>query len=195
MEEPLLNIITPCSRPGNLGRLEESLLVAMQRTEDLVLRWWVVLDMKQIGDLAVKEIPDLPIILCIPTAGDGGHGGRNRALDYISDGWVGQLDDDTTMAPEVLAALEGLFKEHPEKAIVVDANISDGRVLKAFPENMKLGKVDNHQVFLPRKLIGGLRWEEGPHNADGIFYENMFNFYPGEFLFSSAVAVRCNDLR
>ena len=190
----ILNILTRCTRPGNMPKIIESVAKA---GEGIEVRWLVVFDTSRLKDI------DADILSALHSAGarmrfsagrdgDFGHGLLNEALDSISEGWVYILDDDNIIHERFWdrAALAVREAEGTggRRAVVFNQRI-DGKdftgqeIRYAAPENMRVGGVDSAQLLIRRDLVGDRRLREMTYVADSVFAEELHRDHPSEFLF------------
>lgn len=142
-----LHVITAITRPSNLGEIAASLAAAGAAARvDIVWHWAWDLHREHVGGQAVK----------------------NRALDWIVDGWVWMLDDDTVAHSEVITTWREYA--HDCDAVIFDQVRTDGRYLIASENDARVGHIDIGQAFIRRILIGDHRLPEH-YDGDGMFLE------------------------
>lgn len=124
-----LHVLTACSRPDNLAALAGSLAAAATLNWELCWHLRFDLDRKHVGGQQLK----------------------NDMLDQISDGWVYVLDDDTIVHPDLFQAAAQLTGRD---AVVVSQDRTDGRLLNASAENVRVGHIDIGQAVIRRNVIG-----------------------------------------
>jgi hypothetical protein len=157
-----LNIITPCSRPGNLFLMAKSINIPREN-----YRWLVIIDsMKPAIDPGYPE--NAEVYYYQDQFSYWGNAQRNLALDKIHDGYVYFLDDDTTIHPDLWKTVENLTCDF----IHFDQSWPDGR--KRVGGIVKLNKVDSGNVLIDYRLIGRRRWVLDKRYADGLFIEQAF---------------------
>jgi hypothetical protein len=144
-----LHVLTACSHPENLVRVGAS--VAAVWCHPWEICWHVRFDVER------QHV--------------GGQALKNQMLDQITDGWVCFLDDDTVLHRDWLACADTWEQD----MIVVSQLRSDGRVLAAAPENMRVGHVDIGQILVTRDAIGDLRIHEH-YEGDGVFIAALAAF-------------------
>jgi hypothetical protein len=147
-----LHVLTAVTRPGYLPLLAESIADASAPdTFDVCWHWRFDTDRRHVGGQALK----------------------NEMLDGISDGWVWVLDDDTLVHPLLFATVADAIREAPRaRAVVVSQSRTDGRVLHAHEDNVRVGSIDIGQAVLRRDLIGTLRIPE-TYEGDGELLEAL----------------------
>lgn len=193
-----LHIITPCSRPQNLSRIADSIILAAAQSSgtDLFLHWWIIFDAPQVG-----KVPVCSFIRALAISSFSGEGNaqigvsgnvqRNFAIDRIESGFVYFLDDDTVMHARLLET----FEKHKTN-MAFHQNFADGKHrLDTGPQNMKPCCVDSGQVILKRETIGNHRWNPWDYCADGHFIEACYQSDPKSFLFVPKVLSIYNALR
>ncbi len=154
-----LHILTAVTRPHNLPEIGESIMEAKDRAPDVDLTWHRLFDR------------DREYV--------GGQVLKNRMLNNISDGWVCILDDDTIMHHQFLRKVS----RHADawrkamNAIVVSQRRTTNVVLKAAPENLKVGLVDAGQVVIRRNVIGNTRIPEY-YAGDGEWIQDLLYGQP-----------------
>lgn len=173
--EPLVVIITPCSRPENLEKIKESIDLSK------IKRWYISYDCQNDKMKFIERFPSEPKIKelkCVRPSITG-NGPRNEALDEIakSEGkcLVCFMDDDNIIHPEFLNKDFKLDKIYTYDIYRWGAP-QPGNVLKA-------GDIDTAQYLVDIDIIGDLRWgkpgeaESGQTKdaADGDFITTLVN--------------------
>jgi len=200
----LLNIVTLVTRPENLTKIRNSIEDAFNLVQDckLTRRWLLLPDPRY---CALGTVPDADIIRCHelsnlhPAKSWFGAGTlRNRALQFINDGWIYFLDDDNLMHPKFAFTLNyWLQRNRAGKKIIVFSQLnSDGSPrLTAAPQNMRLYHVDSAQAVFLASLIRSYRFRENCRTEDGLLIEHIHREHPDEFLFVDAPVSYFNALR
>lgn len=175
-----LHIITACSRLSSLMRLADNVSWQASKAGDVLLRirWHI----------AFQNFYQADPHGCVKF---------NEMLNLIpSDDWVWILDDDNEVHPDFFKVLTAtlLGDELGTWAFVFDQNRKDqlGPVLRACPENMRVGGVDTAQVVFKKKLIGDKRFPEASPYADGEFYSELYRLHPAFFRFVNKPVVNFN---
>lgn len=193
-----LVIITPCSRPQNLGLVLDS--IRFQH----VVRWIIVHDVtSRPFDVSALTIPWHPKIAHLTEAGGAfGNPQRNRALDdlfksrarvYAPGIFVYFLDDDNVIHPRFWRILQqaragymySFDSVQPDAARAAQefAHVLRGQDQDStLPTNvchlkgnrLEVGQIDTAQVLMDWSLIGALRWECDRYDADGIFLSALY---------------------
>jgi len=184
-----LTIVTPCSRPDNLPRMLPGIEAGGLSFD---------LDWRIVFDLSVCQPVDVPGAKLDAVSVEGsrfGNAQRNLALDAIGDGWVYFLDDDNAIHPDFYRLLLAAMKAQPAKlAFAFDQELSIGH-RHASPESMLVNCIDMAQVCIRRDLIGALRFQLHPYNADGRFIEALHTHAPRAWGFIPATMAYYNHLR
>lgn len=150
----MLNIITPCSRPNNLKKIEESINFSNYR-------WMVVFDADKVphNTLSKAECYSLRNPNSI-----SGNAQRNYALDLVTDGWVYFNDDDTTIHPKLWETIN-----HLNNDFISFKQAWPSGQLRLTGDNITVNNIDSHNFVLHHSIIGDTRWEMHQYAADGIF--------------------------
>lgn len=165
-----LTIITPCSRPENLARMKPSVDIGRKLFD---IDWRIVFDTS----------------VCQPVFVDGaivsganvensrfGNGQRNAAIEATDSGWVCFLDDDNAIHPAFFHGIHAAILMHPEKrAFAFKQQLFERGMRDVCPADMRVNHIDMAQVCMLRGLIGAIRFELEPYNADGRFIEAVYN--------------------
>jgi hypothetical protein len=194
MEKISLNIVTPCTRPENLNTMQDSILKANEKVNEVFdIMWYIIFDHDGTfyPHSSLKTLYDNPYAFMRPhvlmkddkVIHGWGNPQRNYALSQIKAGWVHFLDDDTIMPETFLYNLLNAIRDWPGKqAFVFDQCAPDGELLyKASLANLKVDSVGGPQVVFDRALIGETKWEDEPYNADGLFIERIYRNNPLSF--------------
>ena len=184
-----LTIITPCSRPDNLPYARASIEAGWPWFD---IDWRVVFDTSTCTPVFV----DGAIIAGLSVAGSRfGNAQRNYALDRTDGGWVYFLDDDNLMHPGFFAKLHEVIKNNPDLQAFAFAQDLGVAARKVAPEFMHMGMIDMGQVCIQRDLIGDIRFQLHPYEADGYFIEDVYRAKPGAWGFVNEVVTFYNGLR
>ena len=162
--EPIIVIITPCSRPQNLEKIKQSIDFSK------IKRWYISYDCQDNKMEFVerfKNDPKIKELKCVRSSMSG-NGPRNEALDEISktEGKcsVCFIDDDTTVHPD-------FFKKDFKSDKVYTYDIF--RNGAAAPGNqVSVGFIDSAQFLVDMDIVGDLRWIN-KYEADGVFIETI----------------------
>lgn len=152
-----LHVITPCTRPANLGRVAASLEPLRARFD---LRWHVV-----------HSRGDEPNRFGGPE--------RNDAIERIRNGWLWFLDDDNAAHPRFADALASAVAANPNAAAFVFGQAhKDGSPRLPADPDARVGHIDTAQFVLSRAAVGSLRWPD-VRTGDGLFWEAFRKANPG----------------
>jgi hypothetical protein len=158
-----LNIITPCTRPENLKRISESINIPTEH-----YRWIVVFDMDKVNP---ELIPDnCEYHYYRNPESKVGNDQRNYALDFIKDGKVYFLDDDTLFHPELWDSVKNYDND-----FISFAQSDKNNNIRVTGQKIMVNHIDSGCVVLSRELIGNTRWNKELYNADGVFFVENYN--------------------
>ena len=164
-----LHIITPCSRPENLGQIMESL--------NFPCAWYVVCDgdredprFMKIREIAVQSSW---ISLTFVRGGVAGKKQINDAIDRIFDGWVYVLDDDNLMHPDFYKVVSDLTAKNPKVQGLFFSQELRTSIREVSPGTVRVNYIDQAQFVLKRELIGQRRYKQ-EYTADGQFIEVLY---------------------
>ncbi|MDE2099475.1 MAG: class I SAM-dependent methyltransferase [Patescibacteria group bacterium] len=187
-DRPILNIITPCSRPENLPQLAESLGSA---PDYFRLVWWVVADGKTDTKSIRQKLNQNPmfrfiqLLVCRAKENVAGKAQINLVLDKIGNrqsatgnAWVWVLDDDNIAHPEFFRELHRILSANPALQGVAFAQLNRQGGVRTVGENtvVECG-IDQAQFILRRDLIGDERYLI-KYTADGEFAERLYKKNP-----------------
>ena len=216
-----INIVTPCSRPNNLGRIARSILRGLvNHGWPIEVRWWIVFDTNRLDQNKINEaclnISDgqywvlSPTVLLNQSKGSAGHQHRNLVLDFLEkrneDGWFYSVDDDNILHEKFYEVIRELKEDLT--AVAVNQILKNGKPncspvnkqpLKAMPENMKTYFVDTAQVIFNLKKMKGVRFDESQYKADGMLIEELFEKEGGFAFIDKDLSyynfLKCNETR
>ena len=175
-----LTIITPCTRPGNLMRIKESIPF------EHVAAWIIVYDE------AVTPNAHLFNDARIQEYGCQGHSiagniQRNYALDRIGDTYVYFLDDDTLMHPDMGSFLETVEPNHIY-------TFDQQRNVQEFPfterlkgDTIEMFHIDTAMFLIDSALIQNIRWTVDEYTADAIFITECYSTHPESWIYVDRV--------
>lgn len=197
-----LNIITRCTRPQYLRKVQESI----GKTSLFDVKWWVVFDTRVIKDIDAEFLSDLhqnggQSIFLKGVEGDFGHTLLSKTIDLIDDGFIHFIDDDNILHKDFYHRLHNyLQKNTDKKAFIISQDITHGdftglKIREAKPENVRVQGIDMAQFILHRKLIGDKRFIPNEYKADGYLIEDIYRTNPDEFVFISEVLCHYNYLK
>lgn len=185
-----LTIITPCSRPENLPRMKPGIDTGRVLYE---------IDWRIVFDTSVCQPVFIDGAIISGASVDGSHfgnGQRNSGIDATSDGWVYFLDDDNAIHPNFFSGIAGAMLTHPDKrAFAFQQSLFERGVRDVSPAETRVNYIDMAQVLIRRDLIGDIRFEVEPYNADGRFIEAVYQSNPSEWAFIHQILCYYNALR
>ena len=154
-----LNIITPCSRPDNLFKIEQSINIPRER-----FRWIVVFDFKE-TEIDITEIPNSCEYYFYKDSNSVvGHAQRNFALDKIQQGYVYFNDDDTVIHSDLWTNIHNCSGDF----ISFIQNNSDN-TFRLSGESICRGLIDSHNFIVDINIIENIRFNIANYDADGEF--------------------------
>lgn len=176
-------LVTPCSRPQNLKKLEESI------DFEKVSMWYIVYDCRKMAfEKRYEGNPKVTELEC-KEEGTSGNQCRNMALDQIKSGMVYFLDDDNVIHPDFWTL------DAPKGKIVTFNQITDdlGGVRKG--DDVRVGYIDTAQFFMDRSLIGERRFVNDKYEADGIFVVELYEANKDNWVYMDKIAAYYNKLK
>jgi len=187
----MLTIITPCSRPGNLYAMRNSINMGM------IDRWIIVHDTTRTGGVC-SPLFDHPQIVEMghisPPGTCSGNSQRNRALKLVQSGLVYFLDDDNIVHPNFWVLLPKMQLGH---FYTFDQQRWDefvtrpGDIFKG--DTPRLQRIDTAQYVVDIRMAKF--WKEDDYKADGLFIEDVFLRFSQEHVYFPEVAAYYNFLR
>jgi hypothetical protein len=182
-----LIIVTPCSRPEELGKLNRSITFPCT--------WIVVFDATE--PLATVENSAADVILLASPGGVAGKHQVNTALDYCRahglTGFVYVLDDDNVIHEDfydVISAAIGSGR----KGYIFQQEIAPGCVRNVSPDEVKATRIDQAQFLIHTDLMRHRSYQQH-HDADGYLIESLFEEYAEDFEFVHKTIAYYNRLR
>lgn len=180
----MIYIVTPCSRPKNLPKIEKSIRRVISPQTDF--KWFICYDTmaKDVNESRVKnelfEMNNVYVQAAGHTVSQAGNYQRNICLDTIAkilkdsdeDPWIHFLDDDNLMHP----SLPGLLDTHNDyDAVFVPQVFIEGAIrLKPRLAEIERFKVDSAMALFKWHVIKDLRWELPIYWADAIFIQEAY---------------------
>lgn len=185
-----LTIITPCTRPENLPRMKPGIDTGRVLYE---IDWRIVFDTSACHPVVI----DGAIISGVNVDGSHfGNGQRNAGIDATRDGWVYFLDDDNAIHPKFFHGITGALLTHSDKrAFAFQQGLFERGNRDVSPAETRANHIDMAQVLIRRDLIGDIRFELDPYNADGRFIEAVYQSNPSEWAFIHQTLCYYNALR
>jgi hypothetical protein len=172
--KPLLYIVTPVSRPENLGRVALSFRNLVNFFE---VRWLPIFD--NLG-------PDL-----------GGGRKRNTALNQIVEpGWIYFLDDDNQIHPLFPSLLSSAISHHPTARMFVfhQANADGSPRIGFCVDEVRCGTFDTARFLVHSEAVGEARWPENDYFTDSHFAAHLVNVLHIQPVFLPEIACYYNAL-
>jgi hypothetical protein len=181
----MINIITPCSRPGNLQKLFSSI------NFDQILMWYIIYDTSKNKtiDFQFQGNPKISELTC-NIKGVCGHPQINYALDIIKEGYVYVLDDDNIIHPDFWKIVPEFDGEHVftfDQYRVPWKSILHG--------NERQCRIDTSQFIVPNKLIESVRWIEQEKFGDFKFIGDIKKNHPTKFKYIPGIYAYWNFLK
>jgi len=199
----VLNMVTAVSRPQNLMRIFRSIRSTIRECT-LPVKWIMVFDspnntpedfQKIIDKVTFMKIqkaywPNGPMKFGIPQ--------KNLGMDLCEEGFFHLLDDDNLVHPNFLKRISQLVKAHPDKLAFAFNQRRWDQVndLRARPESMYPGQIDNTMFVVHTSLIGSRRYDfKHAGYEDGMFFMELFRSAPEAFVFVDEFLAYYNFLR
>lgn len=205
----MLNIVTPCSRPGNLLQVFHSIVKANEKFK-YEINWHICVDSLS------KEVAENPhifnlfsnqfwygldclVYFCADEKSIVGNSQRNYVLDKIkNNNWVIFIDDDNLINPDFLPFLIKFEKDYPEKQgfiVAQDRREDLNIILDPTKIGVGLNKTDGGQLCFKKSIIGSTRWIPDKYNADGYFLSEIYEKHKDEIVLVSDILSYRNKLR
>ena len=185
-----VHIVTAVSRPENLPRIKRSIELALL-SSTLTVRWILVMDDAITPTKSVEEALkgcSFEIRRLAYRGGACAYGinQKNAGMASIRDGYYHCLDDDNIVHPQFFVGLEKAMKQNQGKrAFVFGQERWDNiRSLKASPDRMEYGKIDNTMFVVHSSLIGQKRYDLSKSGReDFVFFRALYDLHGEEFFF------------
>ena len=160
----LLNIITPCSRPQNLKKIQQSINIPREN-----YRWIVVIDsMSEVNKELLPE--NAEIYYYVDSYSNVGNAQRNFALDKVTEGYVYFNDDDTIIHPDLWENIKDVEFDF----LSFKQNSKNGN-LRLSGKNIVIGSIDSHNFIVNYNIIKDNRFIKDIYEADGFFAVDCYN--------------------
>lgn len=157
-----LNIITPCTRPENLKQISNSINIPKEH-----YRWIVVFDLDKVDAELIPE--NCEYHYHRNPNSNYGNEQRNYALDFIKEGHIYFLDDDTLLHPQLWDSIKYY---HNDFISFAQADINNR--LRVTGQRVMIDHIDTGCAVLSRKLIADTRWDKNLYQADGKFLNENY---------------------
>jgi hypothetical protein len=185
----VLTIITPCSRPDNLSKVQVSIRF------DLIDKWIIVYDTSK-KTTYTKKFQDNPQIIEIECSrGIRGSPQRNEAINLVEDGFIYFLDDDNIIHPEFWQIsksfeLPYFYTFNQWRKWPTDKKFT------VLPGNeICIGKIDTAMYCIHKTHIGQIRWKEDKDGcADGLFIEQIYENNKDSHKYIDIIAAYYNQI-
>jgi glycosyltransferase involved in cell wall biosynthesis len=186
----VINIVTAVSRPHNLPRIKRSIEMALLLSS-LDVRWILVIDDEVTPSAAVEdELKGAPFEIQRVAYRGGrcayGISQKNIGMGLIKNGYYHCLDDDNIVHREFFHGLEKAMKTaRSKRAFVFGQERWDNiRTLKASPDRMEYGKIDNTMFAVHSELIGARRYDLSQSGREDFeFFRKLYDLHKEEFVF------------
>jgi hypothetical protein len=193
------NIITRCTRLGNIETVKES--VFNNLTADTEVHWHVVFDTNTLKDIdaeLLNRLDDKNTTLHF-RKGDGWGLSQLNDLIHQLDGWVYHVDDDNTIHPDFYTTIEESYAEDSNVQAFIFSQFVGGKdfsklqVREARPANVEVSKIDLAQWLIHSDLHRDYSYGSG-YTADGQFIVDLYTNEKESFRFINKVLCNYNDL-
>lgn len=160
-----LNIITPCSRPFNLKKIEESINIPKSH-----YRWIIVFDFESIPPL--EHTPQqCEMYATKDIYSRFGNSQRNYALNLIEKGYIYFNDDDTIIHKNLWENIKDINDDVDFISFAQENKNGSQRLIAG---NIKLNHIDSHNFITKYDICKNIRFNKHLYNADGIFAVEAF---------------------
>lgn len=193
------NIITRCTRLGNIERVKESIFSNVPKNSEI--EWHIVFDTSVLKDIDAELLSRLNgdgTILHF-MKGDGWGLSQLNSLIKKLDGWIYHLDDDNIMHPSFYLTIETFYKKNKDTKAFIFSQYVGGKdfsgldVRGAHYENVKISKIDLAQWIIHSSLHTNYEYGSG-YVADGNFITNLYENEKKHFVFIEDVLCYYNHL-
>ena len=181
----MLTIITPCSRPDNLGMLSKSIKF------DKIDKWIIVYDTTKDRTYKKSFEGNSKIIeVECNDAGDFGNQQRNYGMSLVDDGFIYFLDDDNIVHPSFWILLdkhmddEIFFYTFNQSRSYEKSNLFGNRIEKNY--------IDTAMFLVHKKHIKDIKWDADLYQADAVFICDILKQNPQCHKFLNAFACYYN---
>jgi hypothetical protein len=212
---PIVNVITPVSRPQNLRAIYANLV----NRNELNIRWFTIFEPRCAAAaeqwafslherFSKLSRPGIPVEVAVAGT-NGGWGGSKRsyAMSVIHDGWCYFLDDDNLMHRNFPGVFRQGLTERPDAQVIVFHQVRGNETmrLRAAPESMGVCHFDTGQFVIKRSFIGGVEYAPTESRCSTIwpdvvagdweFIKKFWRIEPGQFHFVPEVGAYYNAMR
>jgi len=136
-----INLITACSRPNNLKKIERSINIPKE-----YYKWIIVFDLNELP--SIDMIPEYCDIYTYKNTNSiVGNSQRNYALDLIKNGYVYFNDDDTELHKDLWNNIKNL-----ENDFIYWNQNDTNNAERLNTKEVKVGTIDSHSFMLNYEL-------------------------------------------
>jgi O-antigen biosynthesis protein len=194
-----INIITRCTRLGNIETVKESVFKNLNK--NIEVEWHIVFDTRSLKDIdaeLLNRLDDSQTKLHF-MRGDGW--GLSQLNDLISklEGWIYHLDDDNILHENFYTEIKKSYSENKKAKAFIFSQKVGGKdfsrldIRKAKPENVKVSKIDLAQWLIHSDLHVNYKYGSG-YVADGEFIEKLYANEANHFVFINRILCHYNYL-
>lgn len=194
-----INVITRCTRLGNIERVKES--VFSNLTEKTEIEWHIVFDTAALKDIdaeLLNRLDDKNTKLHF-MKGDGWGLSQLNGLIKQLDGWIYHVDDDNIVHPNFYEKIEKEIENNKNTKVLIVSQYVGGKdfsrldIREAKPENVAVSKIDLAQWLIHSSLHVNYEYGSG-YVADGQFISNLYDKESKYFTFIPEVLCHYNFL-
>lgn len=157
-----INIVTPCTRPENLSKIEESLQTIPKENR----RWIIVFDAENFPTYYPKNCE----LYCYKDINStSGNAQRNLALGFITHGHIYFNDDDTIIYPTLWDEIKNL-----EEDFICFKQANKDGTLRLEGNNISVGNIDSHNFIVSTECAKDIKWLLNRYDADGVFASECY---------------------
>jgi hypothetical protein len=193
-----LHIITPVTRPENIRPILKSIGEGWKGIQ-INVEWWLVFDIppdrSKVPNPALWENAPFVHAEVFYTADKGnGYGGpqRSRALDRIVDGWIGFIDDDSMLHPDLIRVIAPYLSKGPR--VYLFGQVFKNGGVKYFEMDDPCRHFEHSMGVFHRSLVGDIRQPAG-YDCDKQFVRPIYEKHKGSFVILPYVLAYYNWLR
>lgn len=194
-----INIITRCTRLGNIETVKESVFKNLNK--NIEVEWHVVFDTRSLKDIDAELLNRLDVNQTKLHFMRGDGWGLSQLNDLISklEGWIYHLDDDNILHENFYTEIEKSYSENKKAKAFIFSQKVGGKdfsrldIRKAKPENVKVSKIDLAQWLIHSDLHINYKYGSG-YVADGEFIEKLYTNEANYFVFINRILCYYNYL-
>jgi hypothetical protein len=178
-----VNLITACSRPNNLKKIERSINIPKD-----YYNWIIVFDLNELPNLDM--IPEYCDIYTFKNKNSiVGNAQRNYALDLIKSGYVYFNDDDTEIHKDLWNNIKNL-----ENDFIYWNQNDTNNAERLNTKEVKIGTIDSHSFAVNYSICKNIRFQIDKYEADGIFATECFSISQNPLYINKVLSIY-NSLR